>query len=216
MALLERANDADAGPTVTWWEVARDTLVLGRGSRVPVDDAACQAAGVDVVRRASGGGPVVWGPDLAAFDIVVPRGHPLHGADIAESYRWIGEAVARALRRLGIAARSLPPGEAHAANEPSVAELACFAGLGPWEVVVDGRKLVGLSQVRRRSGALLQVGILVHHDAARLTGLLDLDPPTRAMLTDALRSRTVSTADHGVSDLAALRAAVTTALDEAL
>jgi lipoate-protein ligase A len=35
-------------------------------------------------------------------------------------------------------------------------ELVCFAGLGPGELSLDGRKLVGLSQRRTRNGIRIQ------------------------------------------------------------
>ena len=47
------------------------------------------------------------------------------------------------------------------------------------EVLVDGRKLVGLSQVRRAAGVLLQVGVLGGREGD-LADLLDLTPPERS------------------------------------
>jgi lipoate-protein ligase A len=178
--------------TAIWWRVAADAVVLGRGSRVSADDAACRAAGVAVVRRGSGGGPVLWGPDLLALDVLVPAGHPLHTADVAASYRWLGEAFAAALGELGVPATAVPPDTARRLNDRAAAERACFAGCSPWEVLAGERKGVGLSQVRRRSGALLQAGILLRHRPDRLPRLLALDPVARAATVASLAARAIA------------------------
>jgi lipoate---protein ligase len=185
--MLEAAAPDDPA-TLAWWLVDDEALVLGRGSKVTADAAACEAAGVSVVRRSSGGGPVVWGPDLLALDVIIPRGHPLHSDDVAESYRWLGEALAQVITELGIPAEALSPTQARDSAD-GMGALACYASLSPWEVVVDGRKVVGLSQVRRRSGTLLQAGILLAIDAGRLAGLLDLDAGSRQHLADTLALR---------------------------
>ena len=44
----------------------------------------------------------------------------------------------------------------------------CFAGLGPGEVTVAGRKVVGVAQRRTRHGARFQVAALLRWDPAAL------------------------------------------------
>ena len=39
-------------------------------------------------------------------------------------------------------------------TELRAADVACFGGLSPYEVLAGGRKVVGLSQTRRRQGTL--------------------------------------------------------------
>ncbi len=187
-------------PTSAWWEVAAPALVLSRGSRIDADPVACAAAGVGVVRRGSGGGPVLWTRELLALDVFVPRDHPLWSADVVVSYRWLGELFADALRGVGVPdARAVPPDEARALNDPGLARLACYGGVSPWEVLVGGRKVVGLSQVRRRAGVLLQVGVLGSDEwAAVLPHLLAIPADQRAELTARLLAGATSLAALGV------------------
>jgi lipoate---protein ligase len=116
----------------------------------------------------------VWDAGLVALDVVLPPGHPLAPADVVETYRWLGEAVAEALAELGLehveVAEIARARSASAA--PGEAAAACFGGLSPFEVLVDGRKVLGLSQARRRPGTLLQAGLLLDLDADGLARLM--------------------------------------------
>jgi lipoate-protein ligase A len=182
---LEAARPDDP-LTIAWSLVDASSLVLGRGSKVATDDAACAAAGVTIVRRASGGGPVLWDEGLIGLDIVIPKGHSWHTDDVVGSYQRFGELTAAALHAVGIAAEPLPPDRARAADDTALAPLACFAGRSPWEVVAEGHKVVGLSQVRRRQGVLVQAGIALWLDGNALAALLRLTPPEAAAVGAAL------------------------------
>ena len=67
----------------------------------------------------------------------------------------------------------------------------CFGGLSPWEVVAGGRKVLGLSQVRRTAGAIIQVGVPMRLDAVRLARAMGA--PSGA--ADDLAARTAGVAD---------------------
>jgi len=186
-----------AGPPVASWScVTLTALVLGRAAADPVlHRAALARRGITVLRRRSGGGPVLWDPDLVSLDVVVPAGHRLAGRDVTLSYRWLGAVVAEALTGLGVPARVVPLDEARAGaargdGPAQRAARACFGGLSPFEVLgPDGRKVVGLSQVRRRTGALFQCGIALAFDAPLLAEVLEPDDHDRALLAEALEAR---------------------------
>lgn len=189
LELLERAAD---GPVLSWSTVTAPALVLGRAATEPyVDREAARAAGIEVLRRRSGGGPVLWDAGLLALDVVLPRGHRLAGDDVVAAYRWIGEALAGALRTLGVSGVAvLSPAEARAdPGRDGPAAAACFGGRSPYEVLAGGRKAVGLSQARRREGALFQAGILLGFDAGGLARLLAPAGPGRDALTADLAAR---------------------------
>jgi lipoate-protein ligase A len=169
---------AEGPPAYSWSTVAAPALVLGRHASIPaVDRDAARADGVTIVRRSSGGGPVLWDRDLVSLDVVLPRGHPLALDDVVAAYRWLGEAVAEALTALGAPAVEVIGLErARAARRaPGPADDACFGGLSPFEVLAGGRKVVGLSQARRRPGTLLQAGIPLTLDSERLARLMARD-----------------------------------------
>lgn len=164
-------------PTVWWHSTHHPTLILGAGQG-QLDRTVAAAQGVRVVRRTSGGTAVYAGPGVLGQDIFLPTGHPLAGSDVVEAYRWLGEAWLEALLSLGVAARLVSPAESRSAPplDPDVA-MACFGSLSPFEIVVAGRKLVGLAQVRRGNGTLLQAGIHMRFDAMGLAALLPAQQP---------------------------------------
>ena len=67
--------------------------------------------------------------------------------------------------------------------------LVCFAGLGPGEVVLDGRKVVGLSQRRTRLGARMQTVALSEWRPERLLALTTLDPDQAAVALEEIEPR---------------------------
>lgn len=192
-------------PAIVVHSVAPAAITVGRAQLAEVDTAAAAREGLEVVARPSGGGPVLWDDDLIAIDVILPAGHPLLPADVVAAYRWVSEAVVAALGHLGVeGARAVPPDEARAWPRGEASGL-CFGGLSPWEVVVGDRKVLGLSQVRRKAGGIVQIGVPMRLDAARLAravgapagaaddlaartaGIADLAPGvTREQATDAL------------------------------
>ena len=170
---------ADPAPAVWVFDVTAPALVLGSKQRDAgiADEAACAAAGVEVVRRRSGGGAVLLEPGrIVWFDVIVPTAQ-LHAAgvgdDVTASMTWLGWHVASALADLGVAA------DVHrgAMSCSAWCPLICFAGVGPGELLSDGAKLVGISQRRSRAGARFQCAVHIGWSPATLVGLLTADVP---------------------------------------
>jgi lipoate-protein ligase A len=157
----------------------RDTaLVLGSTqSDGDVDGAAVAASGLEVTRRRSGGGAVLVEPDaLAWIDVFVPRHDLVWEQDVGRAFWWVGHVWADVLTALGVSGARVhqdPP------VTSSLSSKVCFAGVGPGEVTVGGRKVVGMAQRRTRAGALFQCAALVRWDPHRLLGVLALTPPER-------------------------------------
>ena len=146
-------------------------VVLGSAQGDDVLDAGAVArAGLEVVRRGAGGGAVLLGPGAQVWaDLWLPRRDPLWVDDVVSSSWWVGEAWARALEGLGVTG----PAVHRAKSEPAPwSGAVCFAGLGPGEVTVEGRKVVGLSQRRTRHGARWYTMACLVWDPAPLVGLL--------------------------------------------
>jgi len=110
-------------------------------------------AGIEVVRRRSGGGAVLVAPDDPLWvDVDLPVGDGLWSDDVGRSFSWLGAAWAEALGGGVVHEGPFEPGR--------WGRTVCFAGRGPGEVFVDGAKVVGLAQRRTRAGARFQCAVL--------------------------------------------------------
>jgi lipoate---protein ligase len=126
--------------------------------------------GTGLARRDSGGGAVLVAPGAQAWlEVWVPRDDPLWDDDVLLGGLWLAEVWCRALGVLG--ADDLTVHRGRAVSGPWAA-LACFAGLGPGEVLWRGRKVVGLAQRRTRHGARFATSAPVAWRPAALAGLV--------------------------------------------
>ena len=191
------------------WTYREGAIVLGRsqhaladrpagdaGSSSPEHLADSDAVRLPLVKRGAGGGAVLVGPWLLSASLLLPLDDPrMAMTSVADSYRWLGEAMVETLAELGVTARAVPPAERIPA--PERLAWACFAGVAPWEVVVDdpatgvARKLVGFAQRRSRHGVLLALGVLVQPAPWRLLAQTLGHP---AALADELAATTVDLA----------------------
>jgi lipoate-protein ligase A len=187
-AFHTRPLPSGPGRAVAVLTAERPALVLGSTQREGViDRAAVEAAGVEVVRRRSGGGAVLVEPGRTVWiDVDLPAADPLWTDDVGRSFGWLGETWAAALAEVGL------HGEVHQGGLGTTpwSRLICFAGLGPGEVTVDGAKAVGLAQRRTRYGARFQTAANLLWDPRPLVDLLALEPAERTRAAGDL-ARTV-------------------------
>lgn len=125
----------------------------------------------------------------AWVDVFVPTGDPLWHADVGKAFHWLGRTLAAAFADVGVPA-SMHPGPYEAGPSDG---LLCFASLGPGEVVVDGRKLVGISQRRTREGSRFQCITYERFELGPLASVVDAATAARAL------DRAIGWADLGLA-----------------
>ncbi len=177
-----------------WWcSVVRPALIVGSSQSVDVVSAdGAAAAGVDVVRRRSGGG-VVWvhPVDSVWIDVTIPRDDRLWVDDIGTSMLWLGEVLTDALSPW--VAGSVHRGTFDAGDH---GRDVCFASTSPGEVFVGAAKLAGISQRRGRTGARMQCVVYRRWAPHEWAGLL-VDPA----LSDVVRGLSVATVDAAAPEI---------------
>lgn len=187
-AILQGVSAGLVPPTVRVYAWEPPALSLGYFQPLAeVNLMACRAAGVDVVRRPTGGRAILHEHELT-YCLVAPESAPPVAGGVPESYARISQALIAGLARLGVDARFAPPA-GRGAESPSA---ACFEVPSDYEVLVAGRKLIGSAQ-RRQQGVVLQHGAIpLRFDPRRLVGLLNLPSPAAAeALTRRLAERTI-------------------------
>lgn len=173
-------------------QAERPAIVLGSAQpEAHVDHDAARREGVEVARRRSGGGAVLVTEETIVWvDLILPAGHDLWEADVGKAGWWVGSAWAAALESLSV------PGDITVWKEPlhstDWSSRVCFAGVGPGEVLIDGKKAVGLAQRRTRSAALFQSAVLIDWRPDDLVRLLALDPDSRRRAAADLKSSAIA------------------------
>ena len=100
-ALLEAAEvEGPAAEVLRLWESPRTVVVLGRSSRVDqeVDEAACAARDVPILRRSSGGAAIVAGPGCLMYAVVLSYDRRPGARGILPSHAYVLDRLAGALR----------------------------------------------------------------------------------------------------------------------
>lgn len=168
-ALLDQAVTAGlcAARVYEWSE---PTVSLGYFQDVPEKNEPT-LANIACVRRLSGGGAILHHHELT-YSCFAPPGHPL-AVEPHRLYDLVHESIVKLLSTWGI------PSRQRAVAEPEKNALyLCFGRGDPHDIVVDGFKIVGSAQ-RRRKGAVLQHGAVLLKQsphAPEYLGALDLLP----------------------------------------
>ncbi len=175
-ALLEGVAAGAPALRVYGWQPPAVSFGYGQQPGREVDLDKCRAAGIEVVRRLTGGRAVLHWDELT-YSVLCREDDPQCGGPISHTYRRIGEALVTGLRLYGVeAALERAPARPLRPRVAGVSE-PCFSSLARWEVKCRGRKLIGSAQ-RRVRGAVLQHGSLL--TGPRHRRLLELLPPGAA------------------------------------
>ena len=164
--------------SIVVYDVTRPMLVLGSSQKDDaVDWERVRERDVEVVHRRSGGSAVLVEPGAALWvDITIPADDRWWDHDVGRAFHWLGAVWAEVLIGAGVLASWHDGAMERTPWSPWV----CFAELGPGEVTVGGRKVVGLSQRRTREGALFQCCAALRWEPERLLDLLALNDADRA------------------------------------
>lgn len=135
-ALLLAAESGDGGEVLRFWEWPAPVVVLGSGGCLAddVDEAACRADKVPILRRSSGGGTVLLGRGCLLYTLILDYERAPELREIRPSYRFILGRIAAAL----------------------AVEAVRIEQAGISDLVVASRKFSGTAQQRKRS-------FLLHH-----------------------------------------------------
>lgn len=183
---LESAPPDEFGGVVRFYGWSRPTLSFGYLQRFErtVDLAFCEAHGIDIVRRPTGGRAVLHHEEITYSVVTSAAGFP-GGSSVTESYRVISEGLCRGLNLAGVGADVSRPAlpdrpVAGREREGPRSSSPCFASVSRYELTFEGRKLLGSSQ-RRAGERFLQHGslpVVPHWDLLLgATGQAGTDPP---------------------------------------
>ncbi len=151
-------------PQVLCWQYDRAAIIMGCSQRPDEGQIRrSEEAGLAIIRRRSGGGAVLAGPWMLSITVFIPPDHPVAQQNIIEVFSWLEQIWIDSLRACGVPCRGVD--QAMIDNSKTISQQqdlkwACYASLSHGEIVSDdGRKLVGLAQIRKRKGVALVSGL---------------------------------------------------------
>ena len=161
-AILHTLADGSGRPTLRFYRWQPPCLSLGYNQPCgEVEMRVCARLGYTWVRRPTGGRAILHCDELT-YSIIAPDSEPRVSGGIVESYRRLSQGLLAGLRILGA---DVFQTQADKVVNPQQGA-ACFDTPSNYEITVDGKKLIGSAQVRRR-------GQVLQHGALPLTGDLD-------------------------------------------
>jgi lipoate-protein ligase A len=157
-------------PTIRFYGSHPAAVSIGyfQDARKEVNVEKSRKAGVDVVRRITGGKAVFHWAEIT-YCVVAGDQEKIFPPDIAGAYKVISRCIARGLSYLGITA-DLAEGSRTAVGEEF--KSCCFSVPSRSELLVGGRKICGSAQVRKRGGFLQHGSLLLAFDPEKTASLL--------------------------------------------
>ena len=184
-AILTGIQKGASPPTLRFYAWSPPCLSLGRNQPLgDVDQTACQTAGVDVVRRPTGGRAILHTDELT-YSVSLLQTDPRAAGGVMDSYRRLSEGLLAGLHRLGVQAVQAMGQRQPAANLTAI----CFETPSDYEITAGGRKLLGSAQWRTRCGVLQHGTLPLYGDIRRIVAYLALSDVEREMQKRVLCAR---------------------------
>ena len=200
--LLEFIGRHESLPTLRLYAWEPACLSLGYAqSFADVDDARIKECGWDVVRRPTGGRAILHTDELT-YSVTAPVDEPRLAGSVLESYNRLAGALLEAVQLLGLRVEMKEgAGGNHSSLNP-----VCFEVPSAYEITVQGKKLIGSAQARRKEGVLQHGSLPLKGNLARITDALIFADETdrmdaahrlleRATTVESVLGRTVSWGD---------------------
>jgi lipoate-protein ligase A len=169
-ALLEGMTSSGALPVLRLYAWEPPCLSLGVAQpAADVDKAALLQTGWDLVRRPTGGRAILHTDELT-YSVMGPHTEPSLTGSVLESYQRLSQALLKALHLLQVPAESAASPVLPAGSDPKGP--VCFEVPSNYEITVQGKKLIGSAQARRKEGLLQHGSLPLVGDLGRITQVL--------------------------------------------
>ena len=158
-AILEHIGRGESIPTLRLYAWEPACLSLGHAQPYSdVDVYRLAVRGWEVVRRITGGRAILHTDELT-YSVIAPNDEPVIAGTVLESYNRLAQTLLMAVKNLGLPVE-MQEGKP---NDNASSNPICFEVPSTYEITVDGKKLIGSAQARKKEGVL-------QHGSLPLTG----------------------------------------------
>lgn len=167
--LLAETVACNSLPVLRLYDWSPACISLGYAQKVSdINMEQLNARGWEIVRRITGGRAILH-VDEITYSVLAPLTEPRVAGTVLESYQRLAKALMKAIRDLGIPVEMVEEiDRQHFTNGP-----VCFETPSAYELTVDGKKLVGSAQARRKGGFLQHGAFPLFGDLRRITHVLN-------------------------------------------
>jgi lipoyl(octanoyl) transferase len=194
-AIFTRTREDHYRPTLRFFQWEKPSLSYGYAVEVEkeVDVHYCLQNDIPIVRRITGGGVVFHQCDIT-FSIVFPQNLVPDTHSVLDSYKFINQIFVAGLKNFGINGKFYDLSENPPQNHGG--ENVCFIKPTQYDVVYEGKKLVGNAQ-RRKKGYILNHGsLLFSNDYEKMLKCLKVPDPGKmtemATTIEALKGKSAT------------------------
>jgi lipoate-protein ligase A len=187
-AMLEAGVAGLLVPTLRFyaWQPAGVSLGYFQPLDLSIDVEEIQRRGFGLVRRPSGGRAILHKDELT-YSVTVPDTEVADGKSVMGSYRSISRGIEAGLSLLGVGAHLAERKHEERMTSKGLPTV-CFAKAAKCDMTVQGRKIVGSAQTRRR-GIIMQHGsVPIHIDPEEHLAVMPgdgVDEASKAKLMEA-------------------------------
>lgn len=169
-AILESVFNHESPPTLRLYAWEPACLSLGHAQRLSEANLeVLNRNGWHLVRRPTGGRAILHVDELT-YSVIAHQSEPRVRGGVLESYLRLSEALLEALKTMGLnpEANENAPGAKRPTSNP-----VCFEVPSNYEITVNGKKLIGSAQARRKEGILQHGALPLYGDLTRIISALE-------------------------------------------
>ncbi|MCC7430590.1 lipoate--protein ligase family protein [bacterium] len=161
----------------TWKPYA---VSLGNGQKITsINKQKVLAEGFEIVRRPTGGRAIFHAEELT-YSIILPNEHELAKSGITETYNKISIALLNGLKNCGLTSAEFEKSQIDFANfYKTENSFPCFSASARYEIVVNGKKIIGSAQKKTSFGVLQHGTILIGKAHSKLVDFLNVSEAAR-------------------------------------
>jgi len=187
-SILEHIQRGEAMPTLRLYSWNPPCLSLGHAQPfADVDMERVKSYGWEVVRRLTGGRAILHTDELT-YSVTGSADEPVLAGGILESYNRLAQALMFAVRELGLPVEMKE--HESVGHASSVTNPVCFEVPSTYEITVNGKKLIGSAQARKKEGVLQHGSLPLTGDLTRICqALVFKDEAAREVASQRLLDR---------------------------